>query len=498
MRRFVALLAAACLAFAVSESSAVCQAEEVFAAEEDTEDDGELRIAPSFDSLPIGAEEITFNYKGEAIRAAKIESRGLYLLPVESDEGGVVWYVYNEESDKAVPYKNIVTREDTFTVLPLEEGVEVPEGYEEVSIGYDGTNLPAWIHVNREDSDFYLVYGQNSNLTKGFYRYDGPNGMVFRFVEDPTLEPTTAETEAATDNPALVEERDNYSRAAELHQTNFDNLQKKYNKDFMMGTVALGICGALLVLFLLLIILQSSRLRKAKKEVEESETKNLRRPSGDTNRRKKPEAEKKPGSENRSERREDGTSQVRKARKDNDPRLERSTTTSAARRVNKDNTPAEEQKAGKPASGYAEADESVYRPESKKRRTRDESGTAIRESGDISGTGEVRRVKKEVVPDAPVKKKPTRAAAIDELDELEDVSKAAADTAANAAEDTDELFQASSAESPDLDTAGLEKIAEQLKKYNLGDDLPDDDELPDLDGADDSDEDFAVTDYKDI
>ena len=509
MRRFVALLAAACLAFGVSSSTVVCLAEEEPAetelTNEDQGDDGELKIATSFESVPGGAEEITYNYKGEAIRAAKTTATGLYLIPVENDEGGVTWYVYDEDSDNAVPYMDIVIRQDSFVILPLEKDTEVPEGLREVRISYAGQLLPAWIHEYAEDPNMYVVYGENSDQTKGFYRFDGTTGLFFRYVEDATLPETTTETEAPTDNPSLVAERDNYSRAADLHQTNFSNLQKKYNKEFMMGIVALGVCGLLLLLFLLLIIVQSSKLRKARKELEDKAEKSLRRPgSDDRARRKKPEAEEKAAPSGRSEHREDGTSAVRKAKKENDPRLERSTTTSAARRVEKKKPGEEaEKKQARPAARNDADDEPVYsRPVSHKNRQSAEEGMAIRESGDISGTGEPRRVKKEVVDKAPVKK-PTRAAAVSELDELEDMGRAAADTVQDAGkeaqETADELFQASSSSEPELDTAGLERIAEQLKRYNLGDDLPDEDELPDLDEADDGDDsDFAVTDFKDI
>ena len=156
----------------------------------------------------------------------------------------------------------------------------------------------------------------------------------------------------------------------------------------------------------------------------------------------------------------------------------------------------------KQARDREDADEEAYRPEPKKKRpAADESTKAVRPADDISGTGEVRRVKK-----TQEKAKPTRAEQVSELDELEDVAKSSSEKAeeeysfSRAAEDDGgEAFQASSSVKPEVDTAGLEKIAEQLKKYNLGDDLPDDDELPDLDEDDDGeDSDFDVTDFKNV
>ena len=97
----------------------------------------------------------------------------------------------------------------------------------------------------------------------------------------------------------------------------------------------------------------------------------------------------------------------------------------------------------------------------------------------------------------------SRAASVSELDELEDTGKAVAaaaeDTVNKAAEASDDMFQASEKAAPELDTAGLEKIAEQLKKYNLGDDLPEDDDFTDTEDTDNGDDsDFAVTDFRNV
>ena len=129
MRRFAGLFMAACMTVAVPAAT-VCYADEVAtesSAETEVEtnaeaqDSGtesqeesqetpestaqELNIAQSLDGveLPANSEQITYTYHGNVCSAAKTAT-GLYLLPVVQDDSSVVWYVYNEERDEAIPY----------------------------------------------------------------------------------------------------------------------------------------------------------------------------------------------------------------------------------------------------------------------------------------------------------------------------------------------------------------------------------------------------------
>ena len=78
----------------------------------------ELNIAQSLDgvTLPADSEQITYTYHGNVCNAAKTAT-GLYLLPVVQDDSSVVWYVYNEETDKAIQF--ITKRDFQFLVLRL-------------------------------------------------------------------------------------------------------------------------------------------------------------------------------------------------------------------------------------------------------------------------------------------------------------------------------------------------------------------------------------------
>ena len=212
MRRFAGLFMAACMTVAVPAATVFADEVATESVEASAETDGEtnaeeqdsnaesqeesqettdnttqeLNIAQSLDgvTLPADSEQITYTYHGNVCNAAKTAT-GLYLLPVVQDDSSVVWYVYNEETDKAIPYVAFTSVTTSYAIVLPNDDVTVPSGYERVDINVSGRVVPAWFKSAAGDENMYLIYAQDSDGNQGFYRFDGSNGSCLRYVADP-------------------------------------------------------------------------------------------------------------------------------------------------------------------------------------------------------------------------------------------------------------------------------------------------------------------------
>ena len=177
MRRFAGLFMAACMTVAVPAATVFADEVATESVEASAETDGEtnaeeqdsnaesqeesqettdnttqeLNIAQSLDgvTLPADSEQITYTYHGNVCNAAKTAT-GLYLLPVVQDDSSVVWYVYNEETDKAIPYVAFTSVTTSYAIVLPNDDVTVPSGYERVDINVSGRVVPALslIHIS--------------------------------------------------------------------------------------------------------------------------------------------------------------------------------------------------------------------------------------------------------------------------------------------------------------------------------------------------------------
>lgn len=79
------------------------------------------------------------------------------------------------------PAKNV-------TIIPLDEGVSIPDGFAECTIKIDGQDAQGWIWATDTEHKYCVFYGMNENGEKDFYRYDLAEKTMQRYFQDPTVE----------------------------------------------------------------------------------------------------------------------------------------------------------------------------------------------------------------------------------------------------------------------------------------------------------------------
>lgn len=531
MRHFTGLLLAACMTVAVP-MTAVCYAEEIPTeesvsaevednqSEEISEEETVLNIATSLEgtSLPVGTEQVTYTYHGVAYETAAKTATGLYLLPVLQEDSTVVWYVYNEEADSAVPFVEFSSVGMTFVILSAGEDVEVPSGYESVEINVAGKTVPAWFNGLAGDSNMYLVYAMDSNGEQGLYRFDGTTGICLRYVADPDVDLMNEASSISAEAQALQESYDelqsqynqevsSLNNSISLQQQNYNNLYDRAREYGLIGVIALGVVAFFMLLFFILMLSKSSRLRKTKKKLVEAEEQAKAAQAKLRSVRRVPSSRRAPrdgaalGDTRLTEGREEGTSRVRRVSRNQGKDFDKSTTTSKVVKVSKEEgtetaQPVRRQPSARPAQsrGTEHAARPVARSSEEAARKAPAGRAAAQrpvKPQSSEATGETKIFEKSPA------EKPVRAQVRD-LDDLDDVTgKPARRAAAGRTE-----------ESPALDSVELEKITEQLNSFGINDESPVEDDFIEVQSEEPEDayteedkedeDDFSLTDFKDI
>lgn len=128
--------------------------------------------------LPAGFIEAVYTYKSTDVWAAVNTSSNTLILYLEDSKGEKSgFYVYDEMLDEFSKYIVMFTSNNSYTVLSLPEGVEVPEGFIDKVADLDGVSATVWVpesyrYVEIENCDFYLVYAMNASGETGFYLFD--------------------------------------------------------------------------------------------------------------------------------------------------------------------------------------------------------------------------------------------------------------------------------------------------------------------------------------
>ena len=216
-------------------------------------EDGNWKIEASIDesSVPEGFTIIDFTYDGEAVQAAE-DANGNILLFMTNDEGAGDFFLYDTENNVFVPYVFIHMAEKTVIVLSPEEmpaDTSIPEGFVDCTIDIGNHKVNGWVWQNGSNAEpeYCVVYGQNEQGERGFYRYDQKEMTLQRFFQDPSS--------------------DNLRTQYEAIAGTYSNLLEDYNT---RGKVIVGLFGGCIVLLIVIIVLLLTRRPKS---VEEEEVK---------------------------------------------------------------------------------------------------------------------------------------------------------------------------------------------------------------------------------
>lgn len=194
-------------------------------------------IATSFDALglPSGYEAVTFNYKNSEIMAGKKAEKEPVLIYLLSSEGKGGFYLYDSSSDRFEPFVKAITPINTIQVLPLPEGVVVPEGFEENEIQFDGEFVTSWVWSADKDQRYCIFYGENEKGVKDFYRFDPVEKTVQRYFQDPNVD-----TGVSTDNYVQL-------------GITYNNLRNDYRIRFVIIVALIVLCLFLIAVIFVLI-----------------------------------------------------------------------------------------------------------------------------------------------------------------------------------------------------------------------------------------------------
>lgn len=148
-----------------------------------TIDGTEYSIAASFEesALPEGFEAETYDYKGTEVMAGKGLEKDLTLLYLKDAGGNGGFYIYNAETDSWSRFVSVETSSKAITIVPLDAGATVPEGFEERKIDIDGVRVVGWVPKSEADPQYCLFYAMNWNGEKNFYRYDLAEKTIQRY-----------------------------------------------------------------------------------------------------------------------------------------------------------------------------------------------------------------------------------------------------------------------------------------------------------------------------
>ena len=152
-------------------------------------------VAKQFDesTLPEGFEAINYSYHDVEVRAGKGLQKDMILLYLRDEAGNGELYIYNEATDSFSPWVEISVSAKSIVILPIEEDVEIPDGFVEasidVNIGEDQKRtVSGWVWETDEEHQYCVFYGMNWNGEKGLYRYDFKEMTIQRYFQDPAVD----------------------------------------------------------------------------------------------------------------------------------------------------------------------------------------------------------------------------------------------------------------------------------------------------------------------
>ena len=132
--------------------------------------------------LPGGFTRSEMQFEGETITVVTQAASGataIYLVPADGGDGD--FFLYDGETGSFSPFEQVDLSPDRYLILLQDDGtVNVPGGYQETTLTLNGKEFPAWQNMN--NTEYYLVYGLNSDGNKVLYQYDTTDGTYQKYV----------------------------------------------------------------------------------------------------------------------------------------------------------------------------------------------------------------------------------------------------------------------------------------------------------------------------
>ncbi len=132
--------------------------------------------------IPGGFERTEMQFEGQTctvVTQAASGATAMYLVPTAGGDGD--FFLYSTDDGTFSPLEAIELSTDRYLILLQDDGtVDIPEGYQETTLTLNGKEFPAW--QDTSNTDYYLVYGLNSDGNSVLYQYDTADGTYQRYV----------------------------------------------------------------------------------------------------------------------------------------------------------------------------------------------------------------------------------------------------------------------------------------------------------------------------
>jgi hypothetical protein len=157
----------------------------------------EYDVAATFDDsiIPDGYNSQEVEYHGGRVKAAVEADRGITLIYLIASDGTGDFFVYDAGADSWSPWAQLNVSQKSFTIVPLGEGTEVPEGFVDSTIELNGKKIHGWVWGADTEQKYCIVYAMNSEGDRNFYRYDMKEKTVQRYFSDPAAQQTSDDPE---------------------------------------------------------------------------------------------------------------------------------------------------------------------------------------------------------------------------------------------------------------------------------------------------------------
>ena len=144
----------------------------------------------------------------------------------------------------------VETLAKSVTIVPLEEGAQVPAGLVENSLTISGQKVQGWVAKGEENHQYCVLYAMNADGEKNFYRYDLKERTLQRYFED-----------AAS---GIIDDVNNQI-------SDYDQLVHDYNMRFTIILILIGVCVVLFIIILVLLFRRGGRRDFYEDDLEEEE-----------------------------------------------------------------------------------------------------------------------------------------------------------------------------------------------------------------------------------
>lgn len=210
--------------------------------------------------IPEGAERSEIDYQGAQIDTAVKFGMNLVYL---TDEDGSNGKFYRFGDNAFSPYIEI-NQTESYIVLPLPSGEEVPEGFSAARLTVENNSVQGWVNENGQ----YLIYAIDSKGNKDFYSYDyNENGLQKYAAAAPVITPPPSSTATPSPSPAPSPSKEKEEREAAATPAPAPTLPSSFMGKLGADTgFAVLVCGLGLLCLALVALLVFSLVKGRNKE----------------------------------------------------------------------------------------------------------------------------------------------------------------------------------------------------------------------------------------